>query len=353
MGIKVAVDLPKVGKNDIIVDNTILSSVATCGTQAAMRHVLGLTARTDAAELEAGSAVHEALARWLVTGGDAKVALQRFDARYKPWAAQHQGLGDRLAWSPVHRILKHWLETHDLKRWPWVVQPEHVEVPVWAELGAIRNGKLVTLDDHDVHAAGAIGGTPALVFFIALLDAIGKKRTGGGIWSIDHKTGRGLNQWYKERQEDASQFTGQLWAAGQRGLDLAGIFINGLELPELHTSERKCAKHGMSYKACALAHVGTLVFPVTRSSAEIEAWELTARRLTKTFLRLRATIASVDDVRAKADMRGRFVGACSRCTFRDWCRQGRTVHGAKEFIKQPWNPLDHAQRRGGVRDEAA
>ena len=98
--------LPEITPDTLVLDNTILSSVATCHTKAAMEHVLGLKTAEEAKELRSGSAVHEALAWWLCKQPVDK-ALGRFDTSYKDWAKEHVPGDDRLAWRPVRRILTH------------------------------------------------------------------------------------------------------------------------------------------------------------------------------------------------------------------------------------------------------
>lgn len=351
-------DLPSVSPRDLIVDNTILTDTRKCQTLTAMRHVLGLATPSEAVELRCGSAVHEGLARYLVTGS-AKKALARFDAAYQDWAASHapkvdrDGKPHRLLWAPVHRILAHWLDAHPLNRWPLIVDPAHVEVPVWGELGVLINGKLkapdTEIDGGPAHTHPSVEGR---VLMVALLDAIGKTRAVGGYWSIDHKTTSRIGDWFKQDQEDSSQFTGQLWLARQREIvGLHGVYINALELPRLNSSDRTCRDHGVPYKKCALAHIGSMLFPITRSSHEIENWESTARSIARTFLKLKTGVRDVHDVR-ELPMDGRFTRACGRCTFREWCRIGRPAHGASAFVEQRWNPLDHAWKRGGTKDAA-
>jgi len=305
-----------------------------------------------------GSALHEGWARWLVKGGNAEIALKRFDRVYQPWADENvpkvdeKGRSSRLRWAPVHRIFEHWLKTHPLDKWQFVVDPAHVEIPVWAPLGII-GGKSDTLAIYaesypDLRYRPRAG----LVIVLGLLDAIGKGKTGGGFWSIDHKTTSNLGSWYREDQEDSAQFTGQLWAAEKRGLILNGAYLNGMELPNLNSSDKICRDHGIAYKKCALQHCKTMLFPVTRTRHELVAWEKTARGLASKFLKIKTGVRDIHDVR-ELPMEGRFARMCRRCTFRNFCRQGRPAHQEGEFVKSPWNPLDHAQKRGGLRDKAA
>ena len=360
----VPADLPRITKSDLVVDNSILSKMV-CSTEGAMRHVLHLTLPNEAAELRCGSALHEGWARWLVTK-DPAAGLARFDELYRPWAAEHVPVLDREGkphsrrWKPVHRIFERWLEKEGprfLRQFS--VDPMHVEIPVWAPLGALHEGKFKSFDPENEDEVDLLRDPkhrPPVVVFAALLDAIVKKRSVGGYWSCDHKSAGGLHQWFRDRQEDASQFTGQLWAAKQRGVGpLKGVFINGMEIKSLNSSDKKCYKHGVPYHKCALEpehHAQGLLMPITRSRHEIDAWERTAIGLTKKYIRLRRKVETIDDVR-ELPMEGRFIGNCSRCTFRDFCRLGRTKIAAAKFVKNEWNPLEHAFTRGGVREHAA
>ena len=336
-----------------------------CSTYGAMRHVLNLTTPTEAAALVCGSALHEGWARWLVTKDPAE-GLGRFDKVYKAWSRESvpvqdkDGKPSRLLWRPVHRIFERWLEREGPRFLRiFSVDPAHVEIPVWAPLGIYDEENRKMLLDAAVRRFDFLA-TPKkrepVVMMIALLDAIGKKRAVGGYWSIDHKSAGGLHQWFRDRQEDASQFTGQLWAAQQRGIGpLKGIFINGLEVKSLNTSDKRCPKHGVPYLKCALEpehHLPGLLMPLTRTLPEIDAWERTAIELTRKYIRLRARVETIEDIQ-HLPMEGRFVGNCTNCTFRDFCRLGRTPLAAKKFVKDEWNPLDHAYTRGGLRDVEA
>ncbi len=302
---------------DLIVDNTILTSVARCKTQAAMRHVLGLTTGHEGIELLAGQAVHEVLA-WWASGQPDEAALTRL-RHYNPEVPPDD---DRLSPCNVRRITAFWLRQHPLASWQFAVKPEEVEVPMIHSLGVIRNRQ---------------------VTMVALLDLIGKRKTGGR-WSVDHKTTKQINKWFEDDQETSSQFTGQLWLAKQKEILLSGIYVNALEYPRLPSSDRKCSTHGgVLYKECALKHASSRLIPIIRTPAEVDAWEITARRLVKQYIYLLETVETVADVRG-VPMDGRFTRSCARCEFREWCEMGRPPGSAKTFKREKWNPLEHAQK---------
>ena len=309
-------------RDALVVDNTILSDVP-CSTKAAMRHVLGLTSGTESKELRCWQAVHEALAWWLC-GQGVTAALARFEYSYRAWAEAHVPPDDARAYATVSRVLQHWFRQHPPERWPFVVAAKDVERPLSAELMTLPSGQDVLM--------------------VALLDALGRVRTGGW-WSIDHKTAGWTGDRFQWRQEDSSQFTGQLWLAQQNPdlPPLGGVYINAIHLKRPPSSDYRCATHKTPYKECGMQHLEHMLFPVTRTQHEVETWAVTARRLVRRLLNLRETVREPKDVRA-LPMEGRFIGMCGFCEFRDWCRQGRPAGAVRTFTEERWNPLEHAAR---------
>lgn len=317
--------------DDLVVDNSILKDVYACATRGAMSHVLGLTVESDAIELEAGSAVHEVLA-WWASGKSDEESLARLEP-YRKYAKEHcPPDDDRLSYRNVHRITGFWLRHHPLAAWEFVVKPENVEVPMIHPLGEIKGRRVV---------------------MVALLDVLAKRRTGGW-WSVDHKTTKGINQWFEDDQDTSSQFTGQLWLAREKGLTLGGVYVNALEYPRLNTSTtRKCSTHGgVPYAECALKHVNARMFPVVRTAHEIDTWERTAKVATRKYISLLEKVKTIGDVHDSVEMDGRFKRQCSRCEFKEWCRMGRPPGSLKTFKKKKWNPLVHAQKHAETMKEA-
>jgi len=315
--------------SDIVVDNTILKSVAVCHTQAALQHVLGLTTSEDAKQLLAGQYAHETLAWWLCKR-PIEEALGRLKP-YKEWCEGKVPEDDPLAYRNVRKIMRSWLKQHPLETWQLIVKPEEVEVPLSAVL-LPKEGKR------------------GRVVMVALLDALAKRRTGGR-YSVDHKTTRNVNEYFTDEQEDSAQFSGQLWLAAQHDVRLAGIFINAIEFWKVPSSSRRCTQHGTTYEECGLQHLKHKLFCITRTPHEIKTWEVTARGLVQEFLQLREQVKTVEDVR-KLPMQGRFTRACRNCSFRDFCRMGRPLGSAKSFLHRPWDPLAHAAQHVAAVEEA-
>jgi hypothetical protein len=276
-----------------------------------------------------GQAGHEALATWLEQG-EAEAQIQYSWAWNRLVEPALAVLRDddperaRLAYHRTARIVSTWMDDRPKESWPLVVQPGHTELPVSHVFGEWRGLRVV---------------------FVALLDALGKRRT-GGLWSIDHKFRKSITDWWKEKNEDASQFTGQLWLGAKWDLPLAGVWVNAIEIPPAKVSKSKCREHGVPYTECDTTHVRHVLFPVTRSRIEIAAWYQTMLTWVQRWMRLRTAITTLDDI-SRVPMEGRFNGSCTFCGFRLWCRAGRPVGGRGDwFVSQTWDPL--AERRAST-----
>jgi len=309
----------------VVVDNTILSDVALCHTRGALKHVLGLTARAEAVELRAGQAVHAALARLLYAGKTTSVsvgaALDVFDRHYREWVKGVQLPDDRYAWQHLRAVLALWMKRHPIERWPFVVEKGDIEVAVRLPLPGVEG-----------------------VEFVGLIDALVRKKTGGGWWVLDHKTAKRLDAWWRSHQEVSSQFTGYSWGAEEtRGIHVSGAVVNGVGIPKVYTSSAICRDHKVAYRECGLQHAEAEYKWVSRGPQEVAAWLMTAQRVTREYLRLRKRVESIDDIRTVA-MQGRFkYGACGNCFAKAWCAQGRPVKRVKAVFKvDRWDPIAHA-----------
>lgn len=316
--------------DDVVVDNSTMSAVMKCSTLAVVEYGLHLRAKTEGAALTVGQAGHAAMAEWLDTG-DAHLALKVYKREYAHVAAPALDAltpddkdRERLAFPRTRQILRDWFDARPPATWPLVVAAGDTELPVSALLMTLKDGRRVV--------------------FVALLDALGKRRS-GGLWSIDHKFRRTVTDWWKEKQEDAAQFTGQKWLGGEWGLDLAGVYVNAIELPPPRTGKSKCRDHGVSYFECDMKHLKHELFPVTRSAGEIAAWQRTLARAVPRWVALKERVKTLDDI-ATVPMEGRFNESCTFCSLRKWCRVGRPSGGRGDwFVEHQWNPL--AERRGG------
>ena len=318
----------------LVVDNSILSSVAKCPTQAFINYGLGLKTRAESLAMAAGSAIHLGLARWL-SGAATKEALEVCASAYEKSVTRYLrkvelprlGANDR-------RFEPEWIEgifwqylTRYEDNFPFKVVAETMEHPIQAPFPVtVPSGKEVV--------------------YVARLDAIVRKWESGGKWSMDHKTTKKVSEWWIEKEKISSQFSGQMWLGKQGVLqqdwDLQGVVVNAIEVPEPHRSEKICPTHKESYQKCSVRHAGGTFVYIQRGEREMEAWLHTAKKLTRQYDRL-LTLAREEGAAAidRVRMDGRFNGSCTFCEEREWCRLGRNVGKnamRSMFIEEWWDP---------------
>lgn len=302
-----------------IVDNSILASVATCPTQAAIRYVLGLTVPDDRAYLRAGHAAHAVLAAHL-TGKPADEAMASQEIMdYLAWTTDVITDDDRLHGQNVQTILRRWIDTHPLSGLPFYIpDPRLVEV-----------GFAVPLADD--------------VIFVGRMDALAKDSSGAW-WVVEHKTTGRMDITWRRRYQTSGQITGYTWAAQQHlNEPVAGCFVNGIEFSRLPSDGvRKCRVHGTPYAECGPAHAKFDMLIEHRAPHQLEAWKADAIRLARQFQAMKAEIKTIEDI-AKVPMFGQLTGACTLCQFADWCRVGRPMAAGKAMLAhEPWEPYKHA-----------
>lgn len=318
---------------DIVVDNSTMKEVLKCSTAAVLRYGLHLAPKVDGAAMLQGQAGHAAMAEWFDTGSQAR-ALSVYETEYKAVvepALAALPVGDkrgdleraRLEYGRTRQLIRGWMKERPLETWSLVVTPGETELAVSAPLMQLKDGRRVV--------------------FVALMDALARRRHGGR-FSVDHKFRNGITDWWKDKQEDSSQFTGQMWLGRQWEMELGGVYVNAIEVPNAKTSDRKCSEHGTPYKECDLKHARhELIGPLTKSKIEIRAWQATLERVVVRWVKLRDRVKSLDDI-ASVPMEGRFNESCTFCGFRAWCRVGRPAGGRGDwFVEHTWNPL--AERR--------
>jgi hypothetical protein len=321
------------GREQLVVDNSILAATAKCDTYAYSRYALGLSTRQESLAMAAGSAIHLGLAAWL--GGASRAdAVSVVATDYESAVSRHLRLTerDRLsaddrrfepAW--IEAIFEQWLERFEGTAFPFkVIEIGSTERPVSADFEMdTRRGRGVT--------------------YVARLDAVVRRWTAGGRWSMDHKTTRKATDWWIEGQKISSQFSGQLWLGRTLGRPFEGVILNVIEIPEPHTSEGTCKVHKVSYQECSIRHAGGTFVYVQRSEPEMQAWLKSARRLVQRYEQLfdRAADSGIEGVK-DVSMQGRFNGSCTFCEFREWCRLGRPTSASAvraTFLADPWDPL--------------
>jgi len=301
----------------VIVDNSILTAMATCPTQAALRYVLGLTMDEDRGPLRAGHTAHAVLAKYL-QGASADEALTDASViEYLEWATGAIEVNDRLSYDNVTRIMRRWMETHPLGGLPFRVKPELVEV-----------GFAVPLEED--------------VIFVGRMD--GLAQDANGAWYVlEHKTTGRLDEMWRRRYRTSGQITGYVWAAQQHiGEPVAGCFVNGIEFGRLPTDTKKCRTHGVPYPECGVLHAKFEMLIEHRAPHQTAAWREDAVRLARRFKALKATVTDLEDIKDVPTF-GQLTGACILCQFADFCAVGRPVAAGRAMLRyEPWSPYEHA-----------
>ena len=304
---------------DIYVDNSLLRSVATCSTQALLRHRYGMSTPDEAAPLRAGRAFHRAMEVFFGTRGvDQRGALAVFETDYRAWADANVPDDHRLAWPNLNRIIASWMATR------MTTIPFDWPHPSLVEIG---------------FAFPLVEG----IVFVGRLDGLVNSASLDAWYILEHKsTFRITSEWTTNLRND-SQVSGYIWAATQHlGKPVVGAFINGVEFSKLPVSTRKCPKHAVPYVECADAHVNSDLFSVQRTPNALDEWKWSAVNLARGFVELSQRYPTIDTV-GGAPVEGKFSGACGRCQFREFCAFGKPQSQVKAMlVYDPWNPLDHA-----------
>lgn len=302
----------------IIVDNSTLTAMATCPTQAAIRYALGLTTPDDRAPLRAGTLAHAVLAQHLSgLGGVLPLEIAEI-ATYIEFATGALEPTDRLYHENIIKVMRRWLDTHPVSGLPFRVYPELIEV-----------GFAVPLADD--------------VLFVGRLDGLVQDASGAW-WVLEHKSTGRLDEIWRRRFKTSAQITGYVWAAQQHLKEpVSGCFVNGIEFGRLPTDVKKCRTHGVPYAECGTLHAKFDMLIEHRAPHQLEAWKSDAVKLARRFRSLKEQVGSLEDVSEVAAMTGQFTNACGFCQFVDYCAVGRPpATGRLMFNHEPWSPYDHA-----------
>ena len=302
------------------VDNTILRSVATCDTQAIIRHVLGYTSIDESRYFASGRAGHAARAEWHRTRGDVTKAMLVFDAEYKDWAEANIEPDDRLSWSNVRRCTERWLRKHTPESFPLVP----VQVEQTLETPLTEDGSIV---------------------YVLKMDLLGEDAMDQSLWVCDTKTtGRITMDWKKAFRND-SQLTGYVWGAQQIfQKPVVGAYIDAVEYARLPSAtNRKCKEHGVLYSECGDQHATSEVFAVQRTPEQLRQWRTaTAIPLARRYRALCEAFADTANIQ-KAVQQGTATGACPWCFANEFCGISRPVDGlATMFQLDRWDPKEVA-----------
>lgn len=236
--------------DNLVVDNSILETVAMCSTKAVTLHILGLTSKKEKAAAFAGKCAHSALHHHFL-GKSLDIALTVFKNLYHDFSAD-QLVEERLAYANLTTILEEWMKHNPPEKFPFVPVIEDAE-----------KGLRVALVEG--------------IDFFALVDLPVRDKDTGAISPLDHKTTGKITSWWTKKFGLGSQLTGYIWTCGQYyGEVCARAYVNAIEFGKLPDSSRKCSKHGMKYIECRHLHAKWEMLVTSRSHEQLVEWHNTA-----------------------------------------------------------------------------
>jgi hypothetical protein len=283
----------------------------------------------------AGTCVHEALAMW--ARGEAPAAcLQHFVTRYRDAADSQTMDGDRLTVDNVSEILGLWFADR-APHFPFQPVRAAVEIPFAVPLvDACRDCGW----RESLHPRGG-GAHPfqAKTLMCGQIDLMVEDEH-GALYVTDHKTTGRIGSDWVERFAWDPQAIAYVWAARKHtALPVVGFVLNALQLsalPEVHYRKERTRKDGTPYKGsgepvtcpdhhvpiteCRTTHARFEVFgPVVPTEAQIRGWKRAAREQARWLQELWTECLELEDCQQD----GFVKGACSWCTFREFCKNGR------------------------------
>lgn len=306
-------------------DNSLLRDTV-CTTKALLRHKHGYTSHEDSAALKAGSAAHAALAAYFDPNGSslaqkirADLALGVLRVQYAAWSRLNVPPDNRLSYENVSRILAAWFDAHPVDSFAFRVR--HVET----------------------------GFSFVLTYWLTICGRIDMdaEMSDGSIYVVDHKSTGNITPWWLAGFRLDSQFStyvsGMMEHLG--GAKVAGGIVNAIEFSKIPASNTKCRAHGTPYAECGVQHVveRSQMITVDRSPAQLAQWRRDAIKNARKYRDACEMYPELSDI-TRAPMEGTFYGACTNCSFKDWCEAGRPVDLVDSMlVKDPWSPFEHSQ----------
>lgn len=304
----------------LYVDNSILTTLATCETKALMRYGYNLIPiDASVGPLRAGQAVHKAL-EVHYTGGTLEESLIALFDDYYEYAIAHEEEGNRLCYTNVVEIIKSWIWHHPLEKLPYKVIPDAVEMPFCLPLN----------DSGSIQYVGRI-------------DAGVSNTSGAGYYLLDTKsTGRIDNKFHAQFYL-STQMSGYVWALEQlQSKPVTGIYINVVDMRSVpNNPKRKCSQHKAPYSDCGFLHMNhQLAGPYYRNQLQLYIWHRNAIRLAQKWMNLLDHHLDEIDFITSAPQSGMFIyQACTLCELHAFCRGGRNVNSLDhQFVLEPWWP---------------
>lgn len=303
-----------------MVDNSILSSVALCDTQAIMSYHFGYRTPGGKVKANIGKAIHEAHAVWF-SSWDQASAMSTFDAAYDRLVSAEEVAAmepnDPCIKANVQEILATYYSIRPKSFFPFDPIVEGIE---------------------QVHKMPLMEG----VEFFGLVDLPVRERATGALMVCDHKNRFGyINDWYTKDFRLKSQFTGYVWVL-QRLYDevVSGVYVNALAVQKLpNNTTTRCRVHKVPYNQCRLEHVDAKLFVVSRPHYLLESWERLAKKYAQRWLELKKMVSGVEMVKYLED-NGTFTGGCTFCEFKKFCASGRSENSVGKFTVEHWRPWE-------------
>lgn len=309
----------------LFVDNTLLSAVARCSTEAVVRHVLHHVPIEEKATLKHGSDSHEALAMYL-KGAPKEECLERFGELYQEWADENLAPTDARAFDHSVATLDVWFDRHPLVDGMLEIAPgQHLEVSP----DLIEVGFAVPLDEDGE------------VVFTGRIDAILRDPRSGVLHVVDHKFSGQVSSWWALQFRNESQLTGYLWAASETmGEGVPAAYVNAMHVARLPSDpKRKCKEHSVAYSECGRLHAKSeFMGPFARSQEQFVEWRKTALSLARKFRTLRQ-YDSFELLRL-VRQQGAFNQSCRGCDFLGFCAANREPRLVPSMLMESrWEPV--------------
>ena len=306
------------------VDNTIISTFATCPLKAAIHYGMDRqSTQANNANLEAGKAIHHAQEYyWL--GDKPTKCLEILEIDYKEWSKKNVFDNKRLAWDNIERVFLSWMDKYPQNKLPFIVEEHEVEIALSAPM--TKDGSII---------------------YTGTMDLYGKARHGNMRYAVDHKMTGKVDSLKKKEYSITSQMTGYLWLLRENGYDAHGIYINLIDASQVPTSNRKCSTHRTLYEECGFLHMKhEIVGPYQRSDDDIEKW---FRDTLADAQQWRDVIEYIGDDFEKLhdiEQRGKKIyNACNSCDWYDYCKMGQPSFWLKN------NTVHHEWKPGTLKDK--
>jgi hypothetical protein len=315
-------------ESPLIVDNTILSTFATCSTKAMISYHHHLVSQEDSNPLLVGQAAHKALEVFF-KGGGAKESLIVFQTLYY----SHGSLlapEEALSWENTQATMETWFASHAPDSLSFTALPGTIEGALTAPLWEEKWGKRV--------------------LFLGLVDLLIQERATGTLAIMDHKTtSKRLDDSWVGQFRTSAQLSGYIWLTQQTRIHekldklspVTSAYINTIQYARLPVSDRKCPRHAVPYSICKGLHaLARLDGPFQRSPLQLKSWLADARALTRKWAWTREKQGELSHLR-EVTKEGLFLyEACKWCPFTSYC--DGTISDAErltQFFKtKEWTP---------------